>query len=195
MIRINLLPVKAARQRETQKQRLVAVGAGAVFLVGVMGYLYLSTQAEVSAVQAQIVRSDAELKRLQALVAQVNQFKADRKVLEDKLKVIEVLEKGKAGPLRVLDNLSTSVTPRLWLTAFQEKDLRLVLEGVALDNDQVATFMNNLARSPSFKNVELLISQQVEERGLKLKRFTINGTVDLGTPPPPPPPAPPARKR
>ena len=41
-------------------------------------------------------------------------------------------------------------------------DRRLGIEGVALDDETVANFMTSLRKSKLFKNVDLIVSEQIE---------------------------------
>ena len=57
------------------------------------------------------------------------------------------------------------------------------LKGIALDNPTIAKFMINLEKSGVIKNVELIISQQLERKDVKLKEFTLTYHVQYGSSP------------
>jgi len=80
-----------------------------------------------------------------------------------------------------LDDLVSAIPDKLWLTAVKEKEGKMEIKGVALDNPTIAKFMTNLEKSGVVKNVELVVSQQVEKRVLKLKEFTLTCQVHYGS--------------
>jgi Tfp pilus assembly protein PilN len=57
------------------------------------------------------------------------------------------------------------------------------IKGMALDNPTIAKFMTNLEKSGVVKNVELVVSQQVEKKILKLKEFTLTCQVQYASSP------------
>jgi type IV pilus assembly protein PilN len=99
------------------------------------------------------------------------------------LNIIYTLQRAKTGPVRVLDDMATSLPGRLWLTSLKEKDGKMELKGIALDNPTIAKFMINLEKSGVIKNVELIISQQLERKDVKLKEFTLTYNVQYGSSP------------
>jgi type IV pilus assembly protein PilN len=79
--------------------------------------------------------------------------------------------------VRVLDDLAMSLPGKLWLTSLKEKDGKMELKGIAMDNPTIAQFMTNLEKTGVIKNVELVVSQQLERKDLKLKEFTLTCQV------------------
>jgi type IV pilus assembly protein PilN len=74
--------------------------------------------------------------------------------------VIQSLNAKKTGPVEILDELSLIIPEKVWLTSLNNKGDDLVLEGLALDNTTIATFMKRLQASTHFDNVSLVLSQQ-----------------------------------
>jgi Tfp pilus assembly protein PilN len=48
------------------------------------------------------------------------------------------------------------------------------IEGIALDDETVANFMTNLRKTKLFKSVDLVVSEQIEQSKIKLKKFTLS---------------------
>ena len=99
--------------------------------------------------------------------------------MQEKIKVIDVLSRKKTGPVRILQELSKITPGKLWIISLQESDLQLTLDGIALDNETIASFMMNMERSAYFSNVELVQSQQDTQENLKLKKFNVTCQVLL----------------
>jgi len=50
---------------------------------------------------------------------------------------------------------------------------------VALDDETVANFMTNLRKSKIFRNVDLIVSEQIEQSKIKVKRFVLSCEIVL----------------
>jgi type IV pilus assembly protein PilN len=183
MIRINLLPVRALKKKETTRQMLsiLFLSLGCVLLV--ILFFHLSLSSRLNKVEEQITVYNEEIKKLKIDTKDVNKFKTEKEDLQRRLNIIYTLQRAKTGPVRVLDDVATSLPGNLWLTSVKEKDGRMELKGVAFDNPTIAKFMINLERSGVIKNVELIISQQLERKDVKLKEFTLTCNVQYGSSP------------
>jgi len=175
MIRINLLPVRAARRRENIR-RQISVFALSVFLVlAVMAYVAIDLGQTISDLNAKIQDARGELTKLQAISKQVNEIKKKLEKLEAKSNIIVMLEADRGGPVRIMDALtSLVVAEKMWLTSLTETGKKMDLAGVAMDNKTIADFMTRLEKSPYFKVVDLISSKQIKlEKDKKFKQFTI----------------------
>ena len=183
MIRINLLPVRALKKKENLRQTvsILALSLAFVFAVVVLFHLFLSKR--INDVEASIAKNSEEIRQLKIDTKDVEKFKAERDDLQRRLNIIYTLQRAKTGPVRVLDALVTALPGDLWLTAVKEKDGKMEIRGMAMDNPTIAHFMTNLEKSGVIKNVELVVSQQVEKKDLKLKEFTLTCQVHYGSSP------------
>ena len=177
MIRINLLPVREKKRKESTRRMLsilfLSLGLTAVVLI----FFHLSLSSQINQVQDQIKSYNEEIKRLKVDTRDVDKFKAEKEDLQRRLNIIYLLQRAKTGPVRVLDDLAIALPGKLWLTSLKEKNGKMEIRGIAFDNQDIAKFMTNLERSGVIKNVELVISQQVEKRETKLKEFTLTCQV------------------
>jgi type IV pilus assembly protein PilN len=182
MIKINLLPVRAARRKENIRRQVSIFFLCIVFGVSVMVYLTLSMSHKISDVTEDIKVAQTELKRYEDKAEQVKKIKRALKKLEDKMDIIVKLEADRTGPVRFMDALTGYVTPeKMWLTSLSEKEGSLNLTGMAADNKVVADFMTSLEGSPYFRNVDLVSSKQVDlKKGRKFKQFTVTCNLVSG---------------
>ena len=178
MIRINLLPVREKKKKESTRKMfsILALSLGLVVLF--IAFFHLSLSSQLNQVQNQINAYAEEIKRLKIDTKDVDKFKAEKEDLQRRLNIIYTLQRAKTGPVRVLDDLVTSFPGKLWLTALKEKGGKMEIKGIAFDNQDVALFMTNLEKSGAIKNVELVVSQQVEKKDIKLKEFTLTCQVN-----------------
>ncbi len=173
MIKINLIPVRVARKRENIRQEVSVAVLSLILLIIIGGYFYFSLLKKVGKVETNLRTVNKNIQRLKKIENEVEKYKKQKNIIEQKLETINTLEKGKKGPVHVLDEICTRIPDKLWLTLLDEKNLQLKLEGRALDNETIALFMTKLGKSSYFKNVELKIAKKRKVETLLLKEFTI----------------------
>jgi len=182
VIKINLLPVKRAARKakvpvDTAMFQLV-VGLGIVLVfVGACGYRWQMLVDEV-ALKTQIKESKTkELDALKKKVQEVEDYEKNKRLLEDKNRIIEQLRKNQGGPVRLLDYLSQSLDPlKIWLTSV-DGDAQVAINGKALTNDDIVQFIRNLQQSGYFTDVMLEESRQAPEEGLIIYQFRLKMSV------------------
>ncbi len=155
MIRINLLPVKQAQKRSLGQQQIILA---VIAIVAVVALLYTGNQREkskITGLQAKVNDLKTELSKLDDLIGDAEEVKKREAELQKKLNVINKLKASKTGPVRMLDELSTILPRKLWLTSFKIGGAMIQLSGVAVSNKDIAVFMRNLESSPFFTGVQL----------------------------------------
>ena len=179
MIRINLLPVRAARKKEAVQRHLVLFVAGLVLVLFVGFWMYRSEKSELDDVVATNSRLKGEIEDLKRIIGEVDEYKKQQEILEKKLEVISRLKANKTGPVHMLDELATRIPEKLWLETLDEVDQKVTLKGVSINNEVIATFMSRLEDSDYFTEVYLVSIERDEMEGLKLKRFTITSRLTV----------------
>ena len=178
MIKINLLPREERRRRAPTSPLVHLCIAAAVLIVSGMGYGWYWLRGNVAELEAGILTTQAELKRFEELAKQVDQYREEKKRLEDKIKIIETLLQAQGGPVRLLDEVSKAVPSEVWLTAMNRTGKRLEVSGIAFSNFSVATFMTNLSKASSLvSNVDLIVSEKALVEQVPVERFSI--TMDI----------------
>jgi type IV pilus assembly protein PilN len=156
MIRINLLPFRAARKKENIRRQISVYVLSIVCLVLLMGFFFLNLNRKVSALNNDRTAKKKELATYAETTKKINELKKKIAEIRAKLDVIKDLESKKTGPVLLLDELSVAVPKeKLWLTSLDERKGILTLKGTAMDNDTVALFMTNLEKSEHILSVDL----------------------------------------
>ena len=107
MIRINLLPVRTSKKQEAvRREALLALAGGAVALFAGLA-LWGVTQIELSGVAAENLALQNEIDKLSADAKRVDEMEKFEKDLQRKLDVIGDLRAKKAGPVHMLDDMSS----------------------------------------------------------------------------------------
>jgi Tfp pilus assembly protein PilN len=99
----------------------------------------------------EVARAQSQVDALQAVIKEVDDFKAKKKNLTDKIQVINELKTNQQGPVRIMDYISRALPELLWLDRMKLNPSTIELEGRAFNPNAVAAFMDNLDKVPEFK--------------------------------------------
>lgn len=174
MIRINLLPYREKEKKKTFFRGIALMSGSLALFLLILVSLYFYFDLTISHIQAQIREAEAKLVVLNKKVGDVEGFKKDKKMLEQKLAVIKTLESNRFAPVQMLDELYLLVPVKdLWLETLNQSGSGLRIEGMARNNDVVALFMKSLEGASFIQTVDLLGTMEKEVSGVKLQRFSL----------------------
>lgn len=179
LIRINLLPVRQGRKREISRQFLVLCGG--VLILSVVGnyVLYDHVNAEYERNVTRLSQTQARITELEKVIGEVNNLNARKKEVEDKLKVLTGLRKGRTGPVKLLDALAIAVPKKVWLSEFDEKNNIARILGTAVNHDDVAELMRSLASvvwTP--KGMGRLVEQRRDAKTSRVELLGAGNTIE-----------------
>jgi len=188
MIRINLL----GRSRPKAQRQSVPIEATlqyvllAIALVVSLGALYghyLLLDRENTQVMAHIQKQTGEKARLEQLKQQVDNFEKQRTVLQQRIGVIEGLQRNRTGGQELLEAIANTVsrTDTLWLISVDRKADALTINGAAGSINAVANYITQLRRSGYFQTVEIKESHQ-DESNKTVQIFLFSLTAQFGLP-------------
>ena len=181
MIRINLLGrarPKAVRQAVPLEAtlQLVFLLVALVFSFGLLYLHYWQMDKEDKQVLSHIQKQRGEKARLEQLKQQVENFEKEKAVLQQKISVIEELQRNRTGGQQLLDAIANTVgrTDTVWLTSVDRKADVLSINGSAGSIDAVANYITQLKRSGYFQQVEIKESHQdTSNKAVQLFTFTL----------------------
>jgi type IV pilus assembly protein PilN len=162
MIRINLLGQarpKAAKQAvplEATVQILFAAVAVGLALV-ILGISYYQQKRQLDETQRRIQALQNEKASLQQVKADVDKFESEKSVLQQRIDVIETLQKNRSGAQDMMQMVANTVVrvDSLWLTSLDRKGDSIVMDGEAGSINDVANFITELKKSGYFQEVEI----------------------------------------
>lgn len=159
MIKINLLS-EGKRPAAVRKKAAGAPGqdiATGMLLLGILigvlacaGWWWLEN-GHLHAKQEEVAQAQKQVDALQAVIKEVDDFKAKKKNLGDKIGVINELKSNQRGPVRIMDYISRALPELLWLDRMKMNASSIEIEGRAFNPNAVAAFLENLDRVPEFK--------------------------------------------
>src|SRR5438067_2812844 len=167
MIRINLLAVEREAKKKTatfQAGQKVTIACGFILVVtaAVIGWRYWTVTRESSQLDQEIAAAQAETSRLHGIIQQVQSFEQQKAQLQQRVVLIEQLRKNQTGPVHILDQVSRSLPPMLWLTEMKQDETNIMLEGRSTSQTGVSDFVGNLESSGYFKRSVDIVNSQVE---------------------------------
>jgi type IV pilus assembly protein PilN len=174
MIKTNLLPYRAARKKENIRRQLSVFVLFFIFVVLVLVFYHFHLSSRISSLNNILSNKETELKGYQEKVKEVDEIKAQLDVLDQKMKVMEQLNKDRMAAVDLMKALvDLTVKQGMWVTNISEKGSGITINGIALDNKTVAVFMARIEKSSYFSSVVLKDVVMVDDGGMKLKKFTI----------------------
>ena len=99
----------------------------------------------------------AEKASLQQIKQEVDRFEAQKTVLQQRIDVIETLQKNRTGGQELLEMVASTVVhvDSIWLTSLNRTGNSIELQGESASINSVANFITQLKRSGYFDNVEI----------------------------------------
>jgi type IV pilus assembly protein PilN len=175
MIKINLLGVERAKVKKKvafQVGQKLTLGCSIILILTAVfiGWRYWTISKESAKVDAEIADAQAQTKRLQAIITQVQQYEQRKAQLGQRVTLIKELQKEQTGPVHMLDEISRALPSMVWLTDLKETSVpnEVSIEGKCLNDTLVSDFVANLEGTGYFK-----------------RSIEIVGTSDESSPTPP----------
>ncbi|MFN7974522.1 MAG: PilN domain-containing protein [Acidobacteriota bacterium] len=169
MANINLMSEKkptkqkkrvASAPEESQAPVILFAAIVAVTLA-VLVFWWLHLNGKIAEMDKKIAEAEAEKKRLEAIIKQVQEFQRQKELLEKKINIIGELKARQSGPVHLLDEISSSVPEFLWLTLLKQIGNEIQLRGQATNIIAITNLVGNLEKSAWFKDTELKSTTQI----------------------------------
>lgn len=188
MIRINLLGTHEVRKEKNQQWLFQGVLLSFLILIAVVliGSWMLGNQ--VKNLKKEKLALERQTREAAALQREIKELRDKKDISQNRLTLLQNLEKDRHGPVRLMEFLSTILpVDQLWLTTLKETDSEIRIDGISLSNEVLAEYMKRLETLSLFKQVDLVHSTQVVYKDMKVKNFTLIAWTK--------PPAPPEEKK
>jgi type IV pilus assembly protein PilN len=203
MIRVNLLPIKQARRRSAGRTQLIVFAALIAAQIAVLGLLYFIEASEADKLTDEVAVLQQQVNKDKNDVKNAEQLQQKEKQLTQQLAVLKELEARRTGPVRVLDELQAVLSPprneedlfvqlqnnwnvdwdsrRLWIESLEETDGSFSMEGLAVNADDVAEFLQRLSTARHFSDVELKVVKAEKKGGAadgsRTVSFSLSGKI------------------
>jgi Tfp pilus assembly protein PilN len=188
MIRVNL--VGAGRKKaKALKIALPATFTPILLILIALGFAgagywwYSSLNNQVADLDNKIKQAQAQKAALDKVIQADQIYEGRQKALENRVKIIESLQKNQVSPVMALDQLSEAVdrTKYVWLSNLDQNNAILSMSGVGTSLDAIADFYTNLTATGYFKNID--VSNAQDSNG----NYTFQLRCEFAPPRPPAP--------
>ncbi len=175
MIRINLLPFRAARKKENIRRQVSVFFLSFFLVVIILVWYNIDLGKRISDLNSRIKDTQIQIAKYDKINQEIAQIRKALDTLKSKTEVIKMLEKSRKEPVHLLDVMTGMVVEkRMWFTSFESKGRTVNISGIALDNKTVADFMVRLENSKLFSSVNLkTLKQHSITKYTDLKSFQI----------------------
>jgi len=163
MARINLLPWRAERRANRQKEFYGMLGLAAVGGLVLSFLIWFHYNQQISGqntrnqfLQAEIQKMEGKIKEIEALDKQKDRLLARKKVIEQ-------LQANRSQMVHLFDSLVRTIPDGVALANIKQEGEILTLEGRAQSNARVSNYMRNLEGSGWMTNPDLSIIEAKAE--------------------------------
>lgn len=180
MARINLLPWRAERRKQRQKEfvTLLGLAAGAALLLSFLIVMYYNGQIEGQQNRNQYLRD--QIKLVDEQIKEIEALDKKKANLLARKQVIEELQASRSQMVHLFDQLVRTIPEGVRLSSIAQSGQSLTLTGQAQSNARVSSYMRNLEESGWMANPDLsIIEAKGDDKGLP-NTFTLK--VKLQTP-------------
>lgn len=173
MIRINLLPFRAARKKENVRRQISMFLLSFVFLLVVVVYYNVNLNQQINRLKVQNEETTTQLAKYNKINKEIASIKKKLSVLNQKIDVINHLDGSRTDAVLLLDSMTQLIVPdRMWFTSFTLKGDKIALKGVALDERTISDFMKNLEGSYANVALKSMKRKTIKGKNVNLKDFS-----------------------
>lgn len=175
MIRINLLPFRAARRKENIRQQVSIFCLSLVFFILALVYFTMQMDRRIERIETDLGNVKSQITLYKEKADRVTQIMKNLAVIEQKFKIVNTLEVKRWEPVALMDAMTGLVVPsRMWITSIKTQATTVSITGIAFDNKTVADFMTRIEGSPLFSGVDLKnIKMQTIYKDVQMKAFEL----------------------
>ena len=112
--------------------------------------MYLVLSSKQRHLDEEIGKAREEVARLRSIIEEVKGYEDKKASLEEKIELINNLKTNQKGPVRLMDEVSKALPDLVWLTDMAISGDQLTMKGRTLSPNAVATYLENLKKSPYF---------------------------------------------
>ena len=155
MARINLLPWRAERRKQREREFYMMLGATAVSAVLVFMCASYWMGMRIDNQNERNTYLDQQIKLLEKDIEKIQNLEKVRSQLLARKEIIEDLQSNRSQMVHLFDQMSKSIPDGTRLTSLKQSGDKLTLEGVAESSTRVATYMRALENSPYLGKADL----------------------------------------
>ena len=167
MARINLLPWRAERRKQRQKEFGVMMGVAAIAAVLLSFLIITFYSGQISGQNERNAYLRDQITQLDKQIVEIEELDKKKAKLLARKEVIEQLQANRSQMVHLFDSLVRTIPDGVVLTSIKQDDTVLTLEGRSQSNARVSTYLRNLEGSGWMTNPDLsIIEAKGTDKGL-----------------------------
>jgi len=180
MAKINLLPWRAERRRQREREFYTMLGAAALAAVAVLFLWWYWMGLRLDNQDARNAYLTDQIKQLDGQLAEIKELDKTKAKLLARKQIIEQLQASRSQMVHLFDELVKTIPDSARLSSLKQVGDTLTLDGVAQSNASVANYMRNLDNSKWLTRSDLI---KTEVKGNdKRNRYEFGLNVKLRPP-------------
>ncbi|MBN1826282.1 MAG: PilN domain-containing protein [Candidatus Eisenbacteria bacterium] len=180
MIRINLIP---REERITTKSAapnwmMIAAAVAPVIYLLVLLSVAMVQEHRVTVLDVTVQEEESTLAHYAPALEKIQRLTKEKEEVRDRLDALAALDRDRRLAVRLLEAVNRSVPSYLWIEKLEEtreEGGELLLTGNTFSNLTVSDFLDRLAESELFEEVDLTITQEKRIGEHKVVEFSVTG--------------------
>jgi type IV pilus assembly protein PilN len=173
MIYINLLPWRAQRRAQRQKQfygmAVVAAIVGAALVLG--GVTYMNSRIDHQEARNEMLQS--EIRVMDRQIARIRDIDRQRQNVIDRIEVIQTLQASRPEAVHLFDQMVRTLPEGTFFQELRQEGDRIRLVGRAESNARISALMRRVDGSPWLRDSTLQIIETRQEGPLQVRDFRL----------------------
>lgn len=168
MARINLLPWRAERRKQREREFYSMLGLAALAGVLLAALIWFYYDRQITGQNERNAYLQTEIEKVQAQNKEIDKLDEQKRRLLARKRVIEELQAKRSQMVHLFDSLVRTIPDGVVLTAVKQEGDILTLEGRSQSNARVSAYMRNLEGSGWMTNPELsVIEAKAQDKDVK----------------------------
>jgi type IV pilus assembly protein PilN len=155
MAHVNLLPWRAERRKQREREFYMQLVAAFVVALGVLLLWVFWMDQRIDNQNERNAYLQTEIKQLDVRIAKIKDLEKVREHLLARKQIIEQLQADRSQMVHLFDELVKTIPTSARLTGLKQGGQSMSLDGVAQSNASVAEYMRNIETSPWMGHADL----------------------------------------
>lgn len=190
MIRINLLPHRAAKRKARQIQFYVLSAITLVLATMLVGFVHVVINTQIEYQERRNRYLTDQITLLDKQISEIKHLKMEIAALMERKTVVEKLQSTRSDVVHLLDQMLNILPESVYLKSIKQTGNKIDLTGFTQSNARVSTLMRSIDSSQWLESPTLvqISATTANANGPRLNEFTLNFNLTTQTPTPPIPP-------
>jgi type IV pilus assembly protein PilN len=177
MAHVNLLPWRAERRKQREREFYLQLGTAFIVGVGVLLLWVFWMNQRIDNQNERNAYLKTEITQLDVRIAKIKDLDRVREHLLARKQIIEQLQADRSQMVHLFDELVKTIPSSARLTALKQSGQAMSLDGVAQSNASVAEYMRNIERSPWMGHSDLRKTENTHDASRMPYTFGLDVTL------------------